>query len=119
MYQVKTNTHKNRLYVTLSGYMNATETKAAADAVVAAVRILKPGFGVINDISQFRPVSPEAAQEIERAQRFSREAGMGRVIRITGDNALTSMQFGRVSKAAGYQMDTARSVAEAERLLDN
>lgn len=99
--------------------MSVAEAKVAADAVVAAVQTLRPGFSVINDIAQFKPVSPEAAQEIERAQRFARDAGMGRVIRVTGDNALTSMQFGRVSKAAGYQADTAGSVAAAEQLLDS
>ena len=117
MYDVKIDKPHKRLTITLNGFLNAAETKAAADKVIAAIATLGTGFDVINDVSEFKPATPEAVQEIQRAQAAIKQAGARRVVRVVGANALTAMQFARTSKAVGYAADTAATLAEAEKLL--
>jgi anti-anti-sigma regulatory factor len=121
MFQVQADTVKNRLYIVLTGVPTAGEAKQAADAVAETVKKLKPGFSVINDASNLKPVDPAGAKEIIRAQHAIKEAGVGRVIRVVGDAALVKMQFRRTGMEAGYDQgaeEIAASVQEAEQLLD-
>ncbi len=118
MHEVKISELKNRMYISLSGFMKVEEVSMAADAVIAAGRKMKPGFDVINDISTFKPGSPEAGAEIKRAQLFLKEQGVRHVIRVTGDSTIAAMQMQRLGKEAGYRADTAGTVAEAETLLE-
>jgi hypothetical protein len=109
---------KNRLYIVLKGFMPDDMVKTAADEVVAATKRLRPGFAVINDISEMKPATQAGALEIRRAQEFLKERGVARVIRIVKtENTLTGVQFNRKSSDL-YKADTAVSVAEAEGILD-
>ncbi len=93
--------------------------KAAADETVAATERLDDGFGVINDISEFTPPSPDAAAPIEEAQVTLRELGLSDVVRVVAEatSAVTENAFQRRSRAAGYAGKTASTVAEAEQKL--
>ena len=114
---MRADTSKNRLYVVLDGYFSDEKVKEACSKVLREVRKLKPGFTAINDISGFRPASPQGAAEMQRAQGVIMEAGLTRVVRIVG-SALGEMQFRRTSRNAGYGASTAASIQEAERMLD-
>ncbi len=109
---------KNRLYMILGGFFQDEEVEKAVDKVMEEVNKLKPGFDVINDISEFKPASPKAAEEIKRGQLFVVQNGMRKTIRIFGESVIAEAQFDRQSKASGYKADTAASIAEAERILD-
>jgi hypothetical protein len=119
MYTIHTDRSHRRIYLTLSGFLSLAETKIAADQVIAAAKTLGPGFDIINDVSSFKPATPEAAQEIQRAQAFIQQAGVRRIVRIVGQNALSAMQFARTSKTAGYTAEAAATVADAEKLLNS
>jgi hypothetical protein len=115
--RVRADVRKNRLYVVLAGFFDDDDARQAADEVIQEIKSLRPGFDVINDISGFRPATQKGAREMVRAQRFARAAGVDRVIRIVPSETIGSIQFARTSKQAGYEADTAVSIAEADKML--
>lgn len=117
-YIVRADTAKNRLYITLRGFLTDSEVKAAADTVIAEASKLRPGFDAINDITTFEPVSPEGTAEMVRAQQFVKTHGVRRIIRIQPQPSLGGLQLRRKAKEIGYEADTATSIEEAEKLLD-
>jgi acyl-CoA hydrolase len=123
MYQIKINGQKNRLYIILGGHPTTEEIIRGADEVIVAVKQLKPGFDVITDISDLRASNPDGAREISRVQQFVREAKVRRIVRVTKDAPFARTQFKRTGRDAGYSedmilSDTASSIGEAEKMLD-
>jgi len=116
---IQADTDKNRLYITLNGFFTNDELVTAADKIIEETNKLKPGFIVINDISNFKPASQSGMSEIKRAQMYVKEKGAQRIIRVIGEAALTSMQLSRTAKEIGYEADAVATVAEAEKLLGN
>lgn len=116
---IRADVSRNRLYLVLGGFFQDDEVKQASDKCIAEATRLKPGFGVVNDISEFKPATPQGAEEIKRSQVFVKQHGVGRVIRVVGQASLTQSQFDRQSKDAGYQAEVAATVADADRMLDS
>jgi len=119
-YEIRGDEATNRLYITLSGRLDAEEIEVAADMAVEAARTLDSGFDIINDISGFRPPSPEAAAPIKEAQGALAKMGIERVVRVADEetSSVVLNAFERRSQQVGYEGLTADSVAEAERLLE-
>jgi predicted methyltransferase len=119
-YEVRANTPKNRLYLKLVGTMSDEDAKKVADTILAEIRKLKPGFAVVNDISALKPASQAATDQLRRAQDASVKQGVGRVVRVVGEQTITNMQWNRTLKdTQGIRADTATTVAEADKMLDN
>lgn len=114
---IRADVSKNRLYIVLGGFFQDEEVRVASDKCITEAGKLSRGFGVVNDISEFKPATPKGAEEIKRAQLFVKENGVGRVIRVVGQASLTQSQFERQSKDAGYQAEVAATVADAEKML--
>lgn len=118
MYTVTADIAKNRLYVKLVGYFEYKEMKEATDKTVTETAKLKPGFDVITDLSQFKPVGQDALDEVTRGQTHLNKAGKRYAIRVEGKSKLTSLQFSRMGKNVDYMPDIVASLEEAEKLLD-
>jgi hypothetical protein len=120
MYDIEANRRENRLYIDLTGRMDADEIDEAADVTIEEATALTEGFDIINDLSGFKPPSPEAAEPIKRAQGKLEEMGVDRVVRVIDDgtNTVVVNAFERRSRDVGYSGETADSMAEAKRLLD-
>jgi len=120
MFEAEADVPNNRLYLTLTGRMERDDVEKAADEAVDAANRLRGGFDIINDLSGFAPPSPEAAKPIKRAQGELVELGVDRVVRVVDEDTsqVVVRAFDRRSKEVGYSGETASSVAEAERLLD-
>jgi hypothetical protein len=120
MFEAEADVRNNRLYLTLSGRIEREELEKAADEAVEAADRLRDGFDIINDLSGFAPPSPEAAKPIKRAQAELVEMGVDRVVRVVDDDTsqVVVRAFDRRSQDVGYSGETAPSVAEAERLLE-
>jgi len=120
MFEVEADVQNNRLYLTLTGRMEREELETAADEAVDAADRLREGFDIINDLSGFTPPSPEAAKPIKRAQGELVELGVDRVVRVVDEETsqVVVHAFERRSKDVGYSGETAPSVAEAERTLE-
>jgi len=120
MYEIEADRRTNRLYLDLTGRMERDELEDAADEAVAAAEDLRHGFDIVNDLSGFKPPSPEAAKPIKRAQADLVEMGVDRVVRVA--DAETSQvvinAFERRSRDVGYSGETADSVDAAERRLE-
>jgi hypothetical protein len=109
---------RNRLYATLEGFFTPDEMRRCADDTIAATKGLRPGYCTVTDISQCKPMPPEAAKEIERVQAHFRASGARQGVRIVAANVLSGMQFRRTGGSAEYNSVNVSSMDEAERLLD-
>lgn len=119
-YDINADTLENRLHIDLTGRMDADEISDAADVTVDEAEALDDGFDIVNNLSGFKPPSPEAAKPIKRAQGQLKEMGVDRVIRVTDEETsrVVINAFERRSRDVGYSGETADSVAEAERMLE-
>jgi hypothetical protein len=119
---VRTEISKNRMYIVLDGFLSDDEAKQMADALVAAGKKLMPGFTIINDIRELKPLTPAGLDHLQKAQSVLRNQGVKRVIRVVDPkNITTKMQFARLGRDA-YQdskvQNFTSTVKEAEKLLD-
>jgi hypothetical protein len=119
MFTIKADIQKNRLYVKLVGYFDYNEMKASTDKTIEEVKKLKPGYDLINDISEFKPAGQDTLKELERAQAYLKKTGIRHGIRVEGKAKLSSIQFNRIGKTVDYIPDTVETMAEAEKLLDS
>jgi hypothetical protein len=119
-YNIDADIVANRLYIDLNGRMDADKISEAADVTIDEAAVLDDGFDIVNDLSGFKPPSPEAAKPIKRAQGELKEMGVDRVIRVTDDETsqVVINAFERRSRDVGYSGETADSVEEADQMLD-
>jgi len=117
--EIRANPIKNRLYLKLAGAMSEADAKKVAQAILQEIAKLRPGWAVINDISELKPADEKATEHLKRAQEASAKAGCTRVVRVVGKQAITHLQWNRtLASAQGLRADTAATVADAERMLD-
>jgi hypothetical protein len=118
MFKTKADTRNNRLYITLAGLFQKDEAAKAAEAVIDASRQLMADFDVINDVSGLKPMTPEIEAGLKKVQKYLKTHGVRRVIRVVSDEeTIGARQLRRTGMAIGYMGETAKSVAEAEKLL--
>ena len=118
MYTVNADVAKNRLYVTLVGYFHFQEMKECTDKTIEELKKLKPGFDVVTDLSEFKPVGQDTLDQVTRGQTSLKKAGVRHAIRVEGKMKLASLQFSRLGKDVDYIPDIVGSREEAEKLLD-
>jgi len=99
-------------------YFADNEVEDIARKIVLEAGKLYSGFDAINDICACKPVSNEVGVLLKETQSLLRKAGMRRVVRVVGPEMVTGEQFAQGSRELGYTAVTARTVAEAEKLLD-
>ncbi len=110
---------KNRFYLTLSGLFSDAEVHEVVEHVIAELKKMKPGFTILTDISQFRPLTQQGVHEAQRVGDVVRQVGGKASARVVAASAsVAAIQLGRVNEAGGYRAFTCRTVEEAERLLD-
>ncbi len=119
MFAIRADIQKNRLYVKFVGFFDYNEMKASTDKTIEEAKKLKPGFDVINDVSEFKPAGQDMLKEIERAQSYLKKAGVRHGIRVEGKAKLTNIQFSRIGKTVDYVADIVETMEEAEKLLDS
>jgi hypothetical protein len=118
VYEVRVDTNKNRLYLILKGFLKDGQAKEAADQVIAGIDKLKPGFDIITDIREFKPMSPKGSDEIARGQQYAKDKGVRRIVRVVGREVIGGMQFDRVAQNTEVGGEYTESIENAEALLD-
>lgn len=118
MYSVKSDIKKNRLYITLEGFLKGPEMKECTDRAIEESRKLKSGYDVITDIKNFSPVDNQTVKEIERGQAHFKASNIRRGIRVAGKKVVTNLQFNRLGEQVGYDPDIVETMEEAEKLLN-
>lgn len=119
MYDIRADVKRHCLLITLRGFLQPDEAKEAADKVISEAEKLATGFTIVNDISEFKPASEEAAAHIKRAQGAMAAKGAKKVIRIVGASVLGKHQFNRTQKEAqaGYESIEVATMDDALKLL--
>lgn len=120
MFEISADRATNRLYIDITGTVDREEMEEAADKTLSEAETLREGFDIINDLSGFRPPSPEAAKPIKVAQGELQEMGLSRAVRVIDDDTspVVVNAFERRSQDVGYSGEQADSVAAAETLLE-
>jgi hypothetical protein len=119
MIKAKADTVNNRLYITLAGTITKDEAAKAAEAVIDASRQLMADFDVISDLSELKPAPPEVEAQLKKVQKYLKTHGVRRVIRvISEEETIGARQLRRAGLSVGYIGETAKSVEEAEKLLN-
>ncbi|GLH74311.1 hypothetical protein GETHLI_28130 [Geothrix limicola] len=117
MFTVSSDPDRNRLYITLSGYLEGPERQEVTKAVMAEAAKLAPGFDVITDITGLHATNKDGLKDFLRAKSALKLRGAGHTIRVTRI-PLSRIQLQRITEEAGYQQDHADSLEEADRMLD-
>ena len=122
MYQIRTDIEKNRLYITLTGRITAKESKKAASRVMENLKVLKPGFDVVTDISEFEPVTQKEAEILIQVHKALIESGVNRIVRVIGRElkaTVGKIQFERASKLTKVVARNFDLVEDADLYLDD
>lgn len=118
--EVSTSEDGRIVYVALHGRPSQETLETGATEVKEAVSRLRDEFGVITDLTDFEPLSPDETEPIKDAQRYVAKQGATDVVRVVDDDTsrVTLMSFRMGSREAGYEGKTAESVSEAERIIE-
>jgi hypothetical protein len=109
----------NRLYMKLSGHFDEEDAAEATDEVVDAAGFLTDGFEMISDLKELQIGDPGAAEQLERGKSDLADRGLAAAVRVPPTAVSSQDQFEEVGEdAESYWLETAASVEEAERLLD-
>lgn len=120
MFEIRTDTEKNRLYITIGVVATREEYDALIRGVKAAIPTLSDGFTCLTDLREYQRVGEAEEELILSVQRQLKRAGISRTVRVERRHAIQEhVQFEAGSLEAGYPSDTARSIEDGEALLDN
>ncbi|MDY0132169.1 MAG: hypothetical protein RBR53_05820 [Desulforegulaceae bacterium] len=117
MFSAKINEEKNRLYLYLGGMAEKQDCSLAIDQTEYYVRYLKQGFTCISDLRGFK-FSDCDHYFMQSIQETLWDAGVRLAVRVIENNGLKIFCYEKKSIVwPGYQIETAFSVREAERIL--
>jgi hypothetical protein len=121
MYQSRTDSDRNRLYITLKGRVTAEESKQAARQIMADIKALKAGFDVITDISDLTPATRNEAETLVEVHKALIAHGVNRIARVVGKElkaTVGKIQFERTSRQTNITAESFDTLEDAERYLD-
>ena len=115
MWEYRTDTSKNRLYIAVDGFLSEAEAPVVIRGVVQAMNILKPGFSMISDLSNLSENDPLRSLLLANLQSAAQEFGASRVIHVRRRPGSEGPP--KSWPCVSYQGTEARSVEEAEQML--
>ena len=119
MYEIRRDTEKNRLYITIGNRIDRATYKTMQQEIDAAVADLSPGFTCLTDMREYHRITENEEIYIAMVQTRLKEAGLSRAVRVARRRALHEhVQFDTGSQEAGYPSDVVRTVEEGEAFLD-
>ena len=119
MFKVNSDSSKNRLYITLEDLDRSVIEPILKD-LSKNVGTLSPGFTCLVDIRKMGyKEHAKGAEYIEIIQGALSDAGMKKVVRVVDkDNLSTQDVMNQKSELSGYLGESAESIEEAEKILD-
>ena len=114
MYSININVEKNRIYIRLDA-IDTGEGEKLVQQILTETAKLSAGFTCVSDISNFSLNDPGEAVWADTALKTLAEAGMVRAVRVTGHE----MVYSEVKEKYGYMVGLAKTVEDADRILDN
>jgi len=117
-YSAVANIQKNRLYITVKGTLNANDMSKLYTDIRFGVADLKPGFDVVNDMSECSVGSLSGIPILKKIMHYLITNKAGRVVRIIDESKVIFQQLlNLMGKLQGYTAIQASSMEEAERVL--
>lgn len=117
--KVKVDLAKNRLYLQISGGLSKKELEKLYTEVRFCVADLKPGFNVIADYSESTLIQLNGISTFRKLMNYLIKSGVGEVARVVDGKCLLFKQVQNLSsRICGYKPFYARSLEEAEKILD-
>lgn len=113
MFSVSVDEEKNRMCVKLGIAQTGDGLKLYEEIKAGAARLTK-GFSCISDISQFGFQDPNEAEWADKIIAYLVDAGMAKVIRVTG----TDVKYRETREKLGYIVGLAKTIEDAEAILD-
>jgi putative NADH-flavin reductase len=119
MHRISADHARNRLHIIVSGTISVAEVEKIVPQIVKATNRLKPGFGVITDLTRFVDGDTRAAAILQRIMEYLHQRGVGRVVRVVGGSRKAIMVFGRHGMSVeGYPVKYVPTLQEAEKFLE-
>ncbi len=119
MYRIKTDSEKNRMILVISGYITKEEVVSIKESIAREVNSLKPGFDIINDVSNFRLGQNEAGMLLKSIISFLKEHKVSRIVRVVGASQIAVVQFATYSQGvSGYDVKYLPTMEEAINYLE-
>lgn len=120
-WHIKYDVKKNRLYIGLEGIYNIKSAKIASNAILLLIEQAKKDYDVVNDISRLEAVTDLKVLFHIRKVIFSvKQSGVGRIVRVGNPkNKAVAKLFGEGSSELNDTVTTFKSLAEADKYLDN
>ncbi len=117
----KVDLEKNRIYITVFGFMTADEAHQLNEDYREAIDQCKPGFTVLTDVRYYKPGPPEIQAILAEGPKMAQAAGCKKVARVLVETKpLGGMQIERLAKSSSsYPSRHFETIEEAEAYLDS
>ena len=120
MHDVRIDSGKNRIYITIGSLENEAEMKKIVKSVKAECQKLRDGFTCVTDLRDYEFQDEVFERYIKEAQQALVAAGLFKVVRVHRKfGAIGHFQFDNTSFEVGYHADSATSIEAAEKILDD
>lgn len=118
MSKVIVNTAQNRLNITMTGSISKEEMENLYADVLTCVPQLKPGFNVLNDISNCKIIHLDSAPTFQRIMEFLINKNIGKIVRVVKTKT-TFNQLSRITEnmKGGYMPIYLSTFEESEQFL--
>jgi hypothetical protein len=119
MWEARIDEDKNRLYMSLSGFFDYQSAKEASNIIISMLTSLRENGDAVNDLRELKGFDQRAVFHIRKVIYTLDYVGVKRVVRIMKDDPQMLSQLDHIySSEAGYQLSVAKSVEDAEAILD-
>jgi len=119
MHKITLNKEKNRIYITLAGFVSEAEAETIKKSLSAEVNNLAPLFDVITDISNFRLGLEQSSDVLKEIIKLFIGLKVGRVIRVVGSSQAGMLQFATYTgNDPHYKVSYVPTIEDAENLLE-
>ena len=120
MYRVVKDIPNNRLNIKMNGIISVSEAKGIKSAIEKEIESLKPGFDVIDDISEFIRGQDEAGALLQETMKYLIQKNVGRIVRVVGTSKTGLIQFANFSlPISSYNLKYVPTLADAEKYLND
>jgi anti-anti-sigma regulatory factor len=119
MIEFETDDAKNLFVIRYCGHVTAEETGAQVDPMKLALEKMRPGFGLLADLTDLQSMDADCAPHIRQIMDYSNAHGVAAVVRVIPDPTRDiGMQImSRFHYSGNVQIATAATSEEAHKLL--
>lgn len=120
MYRITTDIEKNRLYLTLVGFISEQEALSIKKSLITEISRLSENFDIINDITHFRLGLEQSGEVLKEIIKHLMDCKVNRIVRVVGGSQAGMIQFAsNTGSNLPYHVSYVPAVEDAENMLNN